>query len=46
MSVEFRPVSAIPFRYIDKRLEKYGIKVERSGHSTALTAAMAPSLPA
>ena len=37
MSVEFRPVSAIPFRDIDERLEKYGIKVERSGDSTALT---------
>ena len=37
MSAEYRPVSAIPFRDIDKRLEKYGIKVDRSGHRTTLT---------
>ena len=37
MSVEYRPVSAIPFHDIDKRLEKYGIKVDRYGHSTVLT---------
>ena len=36
MSVEFRPVSAIPFRNIDERLEKYGIKVTRRGLVTAL----------
>jgi hypothetical protein len=37
MSVEYRPVSAIPFGAIDKRLEKYGIEVEMSGHITRLT---------
>jgi hypothetical protein len=37
MSAEYRPVFAIPFRDIDKRLEKYGIKVDMSGHETALT---------
>lgn len=36
MSVEYRPVPAIPFKVIDKRLEKYGIKVELSGPTTAL----------
>ena len=45
MSVEFRPVSAIPFHYIDERLEKYGIKVERYGYGTVLTGRMAPFLP-
>ena len=37
MSAEYRPVFAIPFRDIDKRLEKYGIKVDMSGHITTLT---------
>jgi hypothetical protein len=37
ISVEFRPLSAIPFHYIDERLEKYGIKVERYGYETTLT---------
>jgi hypothetical protein len=36
MSVEFGPVTTIPFHYIDERLEKYGIKVERYGYRTAL----------
>ena len=36
MSAEYRPVSAIPFHVIDKRLEKYGIKVDLSGAVTAL----------
>ena len=37
MSAEYRPVFAIPFRDIDKRLEKYGIKVDMSGQITRLT---------
>ena len=37
MSAEYRPVFAIPFRDIDKRLEKYGIKVDMSGHDDRLT---------
>ena len=37
MSAEYRPVSAIPFGAIDKRLEKYGIEVDMSGHITRLT---------
>jgi hypothetical protein len=36
MPAEYRPVSAIPFNVIDKRLEKYGIKVDLSGTITAL----------
>jgi hypothetical protein len=36
MSAEYRPVSAIPFHVIDKRLEKYGMKVEHHGAVTAL----------
>jgi hypothetical protein len=36
MSAEYRPVSAISFNVIDKRLEKYGIKVDLSGTITAL----------
>jgi hypothetical protein len=36
MSAEYRPVSAIPFRVIDKRLEKYGINVDLSDAITAL----------
>ena len=37
MSMEYRPVSAIQFSSIDNRLEKYGLKVEMSGHATALS---------
>ncbi|XIA64955.1 hypothetical protein ACFIOY_00245 [Bradyrhizobium sp. TZ2] len=40
MSTEYRPVSAIQFNSIDNRLEKYGIKVEVSDHTTALSGAM------
>jgi|ERR1700687_662034 len=36
MSAEYRPVSAIPFNIIDKRLEKYGIKVDLSDAITSL----------
>jgi hypothetical protein len=36
MSAEYRPVTAIPFCDIDKRLEKYGIKVDASCTITAL----------
>lgn len=36
MSAEFRPVSPISFKVIDKRLEKYGIRVDLSGATTAL----------
>lgn len=37
MSAEYRPVFAIPFRDIDKRLEKHGIKVDMSDHAVRLT---------
>jgi hypothetical protein len=37
MSAEYRPVADLPFSTIDKRLEKYGIKVECYGASTTLT---------
>ena len=37
MSAEYRPVFAIPFRDIDKRLEKHGIKVDMSDHTVRLT---------
>ena len=37
MSTEYRPVFAIQFSALDKRLEKYGIKVDISDHNTALT---------
>jgi hypothetical protein len=36
VSAEFRPVSPISFKVIDKRLEKYGIRVDLSGATTAL----------
>jgi hypothetical protein len=36
MSVEYRPVPAIPFHLIDKRLEKHGVKVEFHGDVAAL----------
>jgi hypothetical protein len=36
MSAEYRPVSAISFNVIDKRVEKYGIKVDLSAAITAL----------
>jgi hypothetical protein len=36
MSAEYRPVAAIPFHVIDKRLERYGIKVELHGAITGL----------
>jgi hypothetical protein len=36
MSAEYRPASTIPFFLIDKRLEKYGMKVELRGSVTAL----------
>jgi hypothetical protein len=36
MSMEYRPVSAIQFSSLDNRLEKYGIKVEVSGHTIAM----------
>jgi hypothetical protein len=36
MSAEYRPVSAISFRIIDKRLEKYGINVDMSDAITTL----------
>src|SRR3954451_2857105 len=37
MSAQYRPVSEIRFQMIDKRLEKYGIKVEHRRPVTALT---------
>ena len=37
MSTEYKPVSAIRFSSIDNRLAKYGLKVEMSGHATALS---------
>ena len=36
MSAEYRPVTAISFRAIDTRLEKYGIKVDMSDAITTL----------
>lgn len=36
MSAEYRPATAIAFGLIDKRLEKYGIKMECKGSVTAL----------
>jgi hypothetical protein len=39
MSAEYRPVTEIPFHVIDKRLEKYGIKVELHGAITGLVGA-------
>src|SRR5437899_118619 len=36
MSAEYKPVYTIAFNLIDKRLEKYGIKVELSDAITAL----------
>jgi hypothetical protein len=36
MSAEYRPISAISFKVIDKRLEKNGIRVDMSGAITAL----------
>jgi hypothetical protein len=39
MSAEYRPVHEIPFRNIDERLEKYGIRVELLGATTGLVGA-------
>ena len=36
ISAEYRPISAMPFHVIDRRVEKHGIEIELSGALTCL----------